>query len=82
MEMARCAFLLLTMHNRVLTNYLHRANKVDSSVPWILLYSSLIFMVFKQYVNIIQMVEASKWLAEGDAEIRKQAGLPRGRKYQ
>lgn len=29
-------------------------------------------MLFKQYVNILQMVEACKWIAEGDAEKRKQ----------
>ncbi|PCH00215.1 CDP-diacylglycerol-inositol 3-phosphatidyltransferase, eukaryote [Penicillium occitanis (nom. inval.)] len=30
------------------------------------------FMLFKQYVNILQMVEACKWIAEGDGEKRKQ----------
>lgn len=31
-------------------------------------------MLFKQYVNILQMVEACKWIAEGDVERRKQLG--------
>ena len=32
-------------------------------------------MAFKQWVNIVQMVKASKWLAEGDRTDRKKAGL-------
>jgi len=28
-------------------------------------------MAFKQFVNIVQMVNASKWLAEGDLETRQ-----------
>lgn len=28
-------------------------------------------MVFKQYVNVIQLIGASKWLVQGDMEIRK-----------
>lgn len=50
---------------------------MDSLVPWILLSISSLFMIFKQYVNIVQLLEASKRLAEGDIEMRKQAGLPR-----
>ena len=26
-------------------------------------------MLFKQYVNVVQLVEASKWLVQGDVEI-------------
>ncbi|KAE8380199.1 phosphatidylinositol synthase [Aspergillus bertholletiae] len=48
-----------------------RANKIDSSVPWALLAISSVFMLFKQYVNIVQLVEASKWLVQGDMEMRK-----------
>ncbi|PLB52432.1 phosphatidylinositol synthase [Aspergillus steynii IBT 23096] len=48
-----------------------RANKIDSAVPWALLAISSVFMLFKQYVNIVQFVEASKWLAQGDMEIRR-----------
>lgn len=32
-------------------------------------------MLFKQYVSILQMIEACKWVAEGDAERRKQMSL-------
>jgi CDP-diacylglycerol--inositol 3-phosphatidyltransferase len=34
-------------------------------------------MALKQYINVVQMVKASQWLAEGDREARKKAGLPR-----
>jgi CDP-diacylglycerol--inositol 3-phosphatidyltransferase len=36
-------------------------------------------MAFKQIVNVIQLVEASRWLAEGDRKMRKQAGLEKKR---
>ena len=52
-----------------------RANKMDSTVPWILTMISLPVMLFKQWVNIIQLVKASKWLAEGDRKERKAKGL-------
>lgn len=29
-------------------------------------------MLFKQYVNIEQLIEASKWIVRGDAEMRAQ----------
>ncbi|KAK1146356.1 phosphatidylinositol synthase 1 (CDP-alcohol phosphatidyltransferase1) [Aspergillus melleus] len=48
-----------------------RANKIDSAVPWVLLATSSVFMLFKQYVNVVQLVEASKWLVQGDMEIRR-----------
>lgn len=54
-----------------------RANKMDSTVPWILTIASCPVMLFKQWVNIIQLVKASKWLAEGDRKDRKKLGLPR-----
>jgi CDP-diacylglycerol--inositol 3-phosphatidyltransferase len=56
-----------------------RANKMDSTVPWILCLVSCPVMLFKQFVNIIQLVEASKWLAEGDRKMRKQAGFDKKR---
>jgi hypothetical protein len=34
-------------------------------------------MLFKQYVNYVQIIEASKLLAEGDIAMRRKAGLPR-----
>lgn len=56
-----------------------RANKIDSFMPWLLLTLSLPFMLFKQYVNVIQLVEASRWLAWGDAEMRRKARLLRAK---
>ncbi|KAF7194101.1 CDP-diacylglycerol--inositol 3-phosphatidyltransferase [Pseudocercospora fuligena] len=56
-----------------------RANKMDSTVPWVLTIASAPVMLFKQWVNIIQLVKASKWLAEGDRKDRKKLGLPRKR---
>ncbi|KAK3725349.1 phosphatidylinositol synthase 1 (CDP-alcohol phosphatidyltransferase1) [Vermiconidia calcicola] len=52
-----------------------RANKMSSTVPWILTIVSTPVMAFKQVVNVIQLVKASKWLAEGDRRDRKMAGL-------
>lgn len=57
-----------------------RANKMDSTVPWILMGVSAPIMVLKQWINIVQMVKASQWLAEGDREMRRKARLPRGEK--
>jgi CDP-diacylglycerol--inositol 3-phosphatidyltransferase len=54
-----------------------RANKMDSTVPWILAVASFPVMAGKQWINVVQMVKASKWLAEGDREMRRRAGLPR-----
>ncbi|KJX98306.1 cdp-diacylglycerol-inositol 3-phosphatidyltransferase pis like protein [Zymoseptoria brevis] len=54
-----------------------RARKMDSMVPWILTVASSPIMLFKQGVNVVQLVKASKWLAEGDRRDRKRAGLPR-----
>ncbi|CZT19904.1 related to CDP diacylglycerol-inositol 3-phosphatidyltransferase [Ramularia collo-cygni] len=56
---------------------LARANKMDSAVPWVLTLASAPIMLFKQYVNVIQLIKASKWLAEGDRRDRKKLGLPR-----
>ena len=57
-----------------------RANKMDSTVPWILMVVSCPIMILKQWINIVQMVKASQWLAEGDREMRRKAGLPRREK--
>lgn len=51
------------------------ANKVNDTYPWILLYATSVFMLFKQYINVVQLVEASKLLAQGDVEMRKRARL-------
>lgn len=55
-----------------------RANKMDSTVPWILTIASAPVMAFKQWVNVIQLVKASKWLAEGDRRERRKNGMGRG----
>ena len=56
---------------------LARANKMDSQGPWILAGVSFPIMAAKQILNIIQLVKASRWLAEGDIETRRAQGLPR-----
>ena len=35
-------------------------------------------MAFKQWVNVVQLVKASKWLAEGDRKERRKAGMGLG----
>lgn len=57
-----------------------RANKMDSTIPWIIAGISFPVMFGKQLINVVQLVKASKWLAEGDMEMRRAAGLPRARK--
>ena len=52
-----------------------RANKMDSAGPWAVTVISLPVMLFKQWVNVIQLVKAAKWLAEGDRRDRKKAGF-------
>jgi CDP-diacylglycerol--inositol 3-phosphatidyltransferase len=46
---------------------------MDSTVPWILVSISAPVMLGKQIINVIQMVKASRWLAEGDVARRKAA---------
>ncbi|KAL6720588.1 phosphatidylinositol synthase 1 (CDP-alcohol phosphatidyltransferase1) [Lecanora helva] len=58
---------------------LARANKMDSRVPWALAAMSAPVMLFKQYLNVLQLVKASKWLAEGDIAKRRAQGLPKKR---
>lgn len=53
-----------------------RANKMDSTIPWTLAIVSSPVMAFKQFTNIVQLVYASQWLAEGDIADRKRLGLP------
>ena len=52
---------------------MQRANKMDSTVPWILAGISAPVMLGKQIINVIQLVKASRWLAEGDRAARAQA---------
>ncbi|EER26866.1 CDP-diacylglycerol-inositol 3-phosphatidyltransferase [Coccidioides posadasii str. Silveira] len=54
---------------------LARANKMDSFWPWVITGISAPIMAAKQFINIVQMVKASKWLAEGDLARRRQLGL-------
>ncbi|OJJ45700.1 hypothetical protein ASPZODRAFT_133561 [Penicilliopsis zonata CBS 506.65] len=50
-----------------------RANKIDSTLPWIITGVSFPVMALKQLINVVQMVKASKWLAEGDVARRRAA---------
>ena len=50
-----------------------RANKMDSTVPWILVSISAPVMLARQVLNVIQLVKASRWMAEGDVAKRKAA---------
>ena len=55
---------------------------MDSTVPWVLFCVSAPFMALKQFINGVQMVKASKWLAEGDLAERRAKGLPRKKSVQ
>ena len=44
---------------------------MDSTVPWILAAISFPIMFGKQVINVVQLVKASKWIAEGDVAERK-----------
>ena len=56
---------------------LARANKMDSFWPWVIAGVSCPVMAAKQFLNVVQLVKASKWLAEGDMEKRRAQGLPK-----
>ncbi|KAL8711230.1 MAG: hypothetical protein Q9220_004375 [cf. Caloplaca sp. 1 TL-2023] len=56
---------------------LARANKMDSFWPWVIAGISFPVMAGKQILNVVQLVKASKWLAEGDIEARRAQGLPK-----
>ena len=58
---------------------LARANKMDSFVPWVLAGISFPIMFLKQVINVIQLVKASRWLADVDVKSRKAKGLPRNK---
>jgi CDP-diacylglycerol--inositol 3-phosphatidyltransferase len=59
---------------------LQRANKMDSFWPWVIAGVSFPIMAGKQIINVVQLVKASRWLAEGDLELRRSQGLPRKNK--
>ncbi|KAL4949683.1 hypothetical protein BDW69DRAFT_202648 [Aspergillus filifer] len=48
-----------------------RVNKIRSFWPQILFYSSAQFMFFKQYVTILQIIQASKRIAQSDLDARR-----------
>ena len=54
---------------------LARANKIDSTGPWILAGISAPVWLFKQVLNVIQLINASKALAEVDLAARRKAKL-------
>ncbi|KAH6983138.1 CDP-alcohol phosphatidyltransferase-domain-containing protein [Ilyonectria sp. MPI-CAGE-AT-0026] len=54
-----------------------RANKIDSFWPWVLVRVSFPVMAIKQFLNIVQLVKASRSLADVDIKARKEKGLPR-----
>jgi hypothetical protein len=58
---------------------LARANKMDSFWPWVITGVSAPIMAAKQFINIVQLVKASRWLAEGDIARRQQLGLAKKR---
>ena len=49
---------------------------MDSKGPWIIAGVCAPVMAAKQWINVIQLVKASRWLAEGDIDERRKAGLP------
>jgi CDP-diacylglycerol--inositol 3-phosphatidyltransferase len=50
---------------------------MDSFVPWLLAGISFPIMALKQIINVVQLVKASRWLAEVDRDDRKAKGLPK-----
>ncbi|KAL6910441.1 CDP-alcohol phosphatidyltransferase domain-containing protein [Trichoderma evansii] len=52
-----------------------RANKMDSTLPWVITGISFPIMLAKQIINVVQLVKASRWLAEVDIKTRKAKGL-------
>ena len=57
-----------------------RANKMDSTMPWAFAIISSPIMILKQFINVVQLVQASRWLAEGDLAARKKAQSMNGKK--
>ena len=54
---------------------LARANKMDSFWPWVIAGVSFPVMTAKQLINVVQLVKASRWLAEGDVRSRNEQRL-------
>ncbi|KAL2830496.1 CDP-alcohol phosphatidyltransferase-domain-containing protein [Aspergillus cavernicola] len=49
---------------------MRRENTINSYWPTVFFYISLPFMLYKQYINVLQLVYASRWIAQGDVEAR------------
>jgi CDP-diacylglycerol--inositol 3-phosphatidyltransferase len=77
MEMARYVTFQVPTSSTVTDSCKNRANKMDSIVPWTLVVISTPVMLFKQSVNVVQIIKASEWLAQGDRDDRAKAGLPK-----
>jgi len=50
---------------------------MDSFWPWVIAGVSSPIMAAKQGLNVLQLIKASKWLAEGDRAVRRKQGLPK-----
>lgn len=50
-----------------------RANKINDTVPFWLTVACAPIMAFKQATNVLQLMKASQWLAEGDRVARRRA---------
>jgi len=59
---------------------LARANKIDSTFPWIITLVSAPVMLTKQFINIVQLIKASNWLVEGDRSKRRAARARKGKR--
>jgi CDP-diacylglycerol--inositol 3-phosphatidyltransferase len=57
-----------------------RANKMDSTIPWVLAVISAPVMILKQYLNLAQMINASRTLAANDVAARRRARLDASKK--
>lgn len=53
---------------------------MDSFWPWVVAGVSFPVMAAKQLLNVVQLVKACRWLAEGDVQLRRENGLPRKKK--
>ena len=79
MEMARYYQGLSTVCVVVVADFFaFSANKIDSSLLRVLLACTAAPMLFKQYINVVQMIVASEWLAEGDIVERKERRAKKG----
>ncbi|KAL5339723.1 hypothetical protein BJX70DRAFT_145263 [Aspergillus crustosus] len=52
-----------------------RANKIHGYWPQILFYVSAPFMLFKQYTNVLQFIQASRQIAQSDIDAKHETGI-------